>query len=165
MADKLAFTSAAVAVFEEQCDVAGVPQLHIEIKKKKQRKAKKQKETTTTTKKKNNPVGFHKPHAHALKTRRDIYVPQTYCIWTNLDKKAFTKYKELLDKNSIPQLYHIKSWDISPDALYCIFTLFLLPVKYLTSSLGPQGEQSTTLIPRLTFSVVLLIYSITVVSL
>lgn len=164
MADKLAFTSAAVAVFEEQCDVAGVPQLHIEIKKKSKEKQKNKKKPQQQQKKP-NPVGFHKPHAHALKTRRDIYVPQTYCIWTNLDKKAFTKYKELLDKNSIPQLYHIKSWDISPDALYCIFTLFLLPVKYLTSSLGPQGEQSTTLIPRLTFSVVLLIYSITVVSL
>lgn len=76
MADKWAFTSAVVAVFEEQCDFAGVPHLHSEIKKK--TKTKKQKKTPKTTKKTPNPVGFHKPHAHALKTSRDIYVPQTY---------------------------------------------------------------------------------------
>lgn len=33
-ADRRAFTSAVVAVFEEQCDFAGVPRLHSEIKKK-----------------------------------------------------------------------------------------------------------------------------------
>lgn len=32
-ADRRAFTSAVVAVFEEQCDFAGVPRLHSEIKK------------------------------------------------------------------------------------------------------------------------------------
>lgn len=33
-ADRRAFTSAVVAVFEEQCDFAGVLRLHSEIKKK-----------------------------------------------------------------------------------------------------------------------------------
>lgn len=41
MADKWAFTSAVVAVFEEQCDFAGVPHLHSEIKKTKTKKQKK----------------------------------------------------------------------------------------------------------------------------
>lgn len=93
--------------------------------------------------KEKSPVGFTIHTTHALKTSRNIYVPQTYHIWTNLDIRHY-KIKELLDQNNVD----IPTLSIRAGTLYIASlpydTATETPPLLFGTTGGEVGHPSTT---------------------